>query len=53
MNAVRSYIEEHGGRVTLELDSNSINRQHVSFSIQLFLPPKAWVNSQLIEEEAV
>jgi signal transduction histidine kinase len=49
MDAVRSHIEEHGGRVALELDSNSIDRQHVSFSIQLFLPPRGWISSHLIE----
>lgn len=53
MDAVRSHIEEHGGRVALELDSNSIDRQHVSFSIQLFLPPRAWISSHLIEPKLV
>ncbi|MFW7377739.1 MAG: 7TM diverse intracellular signaling domain-containing protein [Oligoflexus sp.] len=45
MDALRTYIEEVGGRVTLDLDQNSIDNRHVSFAILIFLPRQAWIQS--------
>ena len=43
MDAVRSYMEEGGGGVLLSLDETFIDRHHVPFTIELFLPSTAWI----------
>jgi chemotaxis protein histidine kinase CheA len=51
MDAVKSYIEDGGGRVLLTLDENFIDRHHVPFRIELYLPASAWVRIQLSDAQ--
>lgn len=43
MDAVRSFMEEGGGSVRIELEADPIDQHQVAFALHLALPRKAWV----------